>query len=50
MGEDARRVRGDVVQYEVRLVPLVRLDELRQRLDRVVQERLDVVEECAPPC
>ena len=47
--EDTGRVRGDVVQHEVRLVALVRLDELRQRLDRVGQEGLDVVEECGSP-
>ncbi len=49
VGEDTGRVGGDVVQHEVGGVVGVGLDELRERLDGVVQERLHVVQQGGPP-
>ncbi|CAM5649208.1 hypothetical protein SALBM135S_08686 [Streptomyces alboniger] len=48
-GEDARGVRGDVMQYEVGFVPLIGAGQLRQHLDRVGEERLDVVDQLGAP-
>lgn len=49
VGEHGRRVGGDVVEHEVRLVALEGGGELRERLDGVLQEQLQVVDELGAP-
>jgi hypothetical protein len=49
VGQDAGGVGGDVVEDEIRLVVLVEVDELRQRLDRVGEKGFEVVDQLRAP-